>query len=230
MTNPALLTIAGVGPGNPELVTLDALHEAEISDVIIAPRSHNDVQGIAEGIMVHYFPQRIIPPVYFPMTRDSAHRSKIIRHQVEAMKDNLPGKRIFFPVIGDSVLYSTGAYFLDALREIMTVDVKFIPGISAHSLAASCAKRFLAMSDEILAVIPGTADPAKIAAAIQHSDSIAIYKPSAISDIRSLIAGETFRHIIRVDHAGNPEREQIYEGLTALDDVDEYLSVILLHR
>ena len=230
MTNPTHLTIAGVGPGNPELVTLEALHQAEISDIIIAPRSNIDEAGIAESIILHHFPERIITPVHFPMTRDSQRRDKIIRSQAEAMKENLQGRRIFFPVIGDSVLYSTGVYFLDALREIMTVDVKFIPGISAHSIAASCAKRFLALSDEILAIIPGTADPSKIRAAIQHSDSIAIYKPSAISDIHSLIVGENFRHIMRVDHAGNPERERIYEGLQALDDVDEYLSVILLHR
>ncbi len=227
MTN---LTIAGVGPGNPELVTLEALREAEISDVIIAPRSRREIPGIAEGIMSHHFPERIITPVYFPMTKDESRRDKIIRQQAESMKENLEGRRIFFPVIGDSVLYSTGAYFLDALREFMTVSVKFVPGISAHSLAASCAKRFLAMSDEILAIIPGTASPEKISAAIRHSDSIAIYKPSAIHDIRGLIAGENFGTVIRVDHAGNPERERIHEGLAALDDVDEYLSVILLHR
>ncbi len=230
MTNPARLTIAGVGPGSPELVTLDALHEAEISDVIIAPRSHIDRPGIAEGIILHHFPERVITPVYFPMTRDSARRDNIIISQITAMKDKLSGMRIFFPVIGDSVLYSTGIYFLDALRAVIPADVNFIPGISAHSLAASCAKRFLAMSDEILTIIPGTADPEKIRAAIQHSDSAAIYKPSAITDIHSLIAGENFSTVIRVDYAGIPERERICEGVKALDGIGEYLSVILLHR
>ncbi|MBQ3447682.1 MAG: precorrin-2 C(20)-methyltransferase [Synergistaceae bacterium] len=230
MTNPALLIIAGVGPGNPELVTLEALREAESSDIIIAPRSRPGEIGIAEGIMLHHFPQRLITPVYFPMTKDPARRDSIILSQVAAMKEELQGRRIFFPVIGDSVLYSTGVYFLGAMREIMTADVKFIPGISAHSLASSCAKRFLAMSDEILAIIPGTADPEKIAAALRHSDSAAIYKPSAIQNIRGIIAGENFRQIIRVDYAGIPGREKIYEGLSALDDAGEYLSVILLHR
>ncbi|MBQ6665861.1 MAG: precorrin-2 C(20)-methyltransferase [Synergistaceae bacterium] len=230
MTNPTLLIIAGVGPGNPELVTLDALHEAEISDVIIAPRSKIDEAGIAERIMLQHFTKESITPLYFPMIRDSVKRDEIIRSQIEDMKEKLEGRRIFFPVIGDSVLYSTGAYFLDALREIMTVDVKFIPGISAHSVASSCAKRFLAMSDEILTIIPGTASPEKIAMAMEHSDAAAIYKPTAIHDIRSLIDSSKFSRIIRVEHAGIPERERILEGEAALNDVDEYISVIILHR
>ena len=230
MTNPTLLIIAGVGPGNPELVTLEALHEAEISDVIIAPRSKADEAGIAERVILHHFPDKIITPIYFPMTRDSVKRDEIIRSQIGDIREKLEGKKIFFPVIGDSVLYSTGVYLLDALREIMAVDVKFIPGISAHSLASSCAKRFLAMSDEILTIIPGTASTEKIAMAIEHSDAAAIYKPTAIHDLRSLIDSSKFSRIIRVDHAGIPEREKILEGEEALNDVDEYMSVIILHR
>ena len=227
MTNPTLLIIAGVGPGNPELVTLEALHEAEISDVIIAPRSKIDEAGIAERVILHHLPGRIITPIYFPMTRDSVKRDEIIRSQIEDIMENLEGRRIFFPVIGDSVIYSTGAYLIDALKP---ADVKFIPGISAHSVASSCAKRFLAMSDEILTIIPGTASRKKIAMAIEHSDSVAIYKPTAIHDIRSLIDSSKFSRIIRVEHAGISERERIFEGEEALNDVDEYMSVIILHR
>ena len=230
MTNPTLLIIAGVGPGNPELVTLEAIHEAEFADVILSPRSKADEAGIAERVILHHFPDKIITPIYFPMTRDSVKRDEIIRSQIGDIREKLEGKKIFFPVIGDSVLYSTGVYLLDALREIMAVDVKFIPGISAHSLASSCAKRFLAMSDEILTIIPGTASTEKIAMAIEHSDAAAIYKPTAIHDLRSLIDSSKFSRIIRVDHAGIPECERILEGEEALNDVDEYMSVIILHR
>lgn len=227
MTDPTLLIIAGVGPGNPELVTLEAIHEAEISDVIIVPRSKIDEAGIAERVILHHLPGRIITPVYFPMTRDSVKRDEIIRSQIDDIREKIEGRRIFFPVIGDSVLYSTGAYLIDILKPD---DVKFIPGISAHSLASSCAKRFLAMSDEIFTIIPGTASPEKIAMAIEHSDAAAIYKPTAIHDIRSLIDISKFSRIIRVEHAGIPGRERILEGEEALNDIHEYMSVILLHR
>ena len=86
------------------------------------------------------------------------------------------------------------------------------------------------MSDEILTIIPGTASPEKIAMAMEHSDAAAIYKPTAIHDIRSLIDSSKFSRIIRVEHAGIPEHERILEGEAALNDVDEYISVIILHR
>ena len=231
MKNFTHLIIAGVGPGDLGLITLKAIREALYSDMILVPRSKIHEQGLAEKIIAHYLPSRKLTPILFPMTRDSNQRDEIILSQLESIRSEIESsEEIFFPVIGDSVLYSTGAYLIEAMREITAVDVRFIPGISAHSLASSCAKRFIALSDEILTIIPGTASPEKISAALEHSDSIAIYKPSAIRDIRSLVDPEKFRVILRVDFAGIPEREKIFDGESALEGIDEYLSVILLKK
>lgn len=231
MKNFTHLIIAGVGPGDLGLITLKAIREALYSDMILVPRSKIHEQGLAEKIIAHYLPSRKLTPILFPMTRDSNQRDEIILSQLESIRSEIESsEEIFFPVIGDSVLYATGAYLIEAMRKIVAVDVRFIPGISAHSLASSCAKRFLALSDEILTIIPGTASPEKISAAIEHSDSIAIYKPSAIRDIRSLVDPEKFRVILRVDFAGIPEREKIFDGESALEGIDEYLSVILLKK
>ena len=233
MTNSTHLIIAGVGPGSPGLVTFSAFREASASDLILVPRSKKDQRGIAEKIIrrhLHMSLRKIIPLV-FPMTSNVKRRDKIILSQLEAIKPKiLSARKIFFPVIGDSVLYSTGAYLAEALKTITPLEVSFIPGVSAHSMASSCAKRFLAMSDEILTIIPGTASPEKISAALEHSDSVAIYKPSAIHDIRKLIDPEKFSTILRVDFAGIVGREKIFEGIYALEGIDEYLSVILLKR
>lgn len=231
MKNFTHLIIAGVGPGDFGLITLKAIREALYSDMILVPRSKIHEQGLAEKIIAHYLPSRKLTPVLFPMTRDSNQRDEIILSQLESIRREIESsEEIFFPVIGDSVLYSTGAYLIEAMRKITAVDVRFIPGISAHSLASSCAKRFIALSDEILTIIPGTASPEKISAALEHSDSIAIYKPSAIRDIRRYVDPEKFRVILRVDFAGIPEREKIFDGESALEGIDEYLSVILLKK
>lgn len=226
------LIIAGLGPGKFELVTLEALSEAENSDVILVPRSHENIKGMAENILSHHLPAKSKIPVLFPMTRDEFQRDQIITGRLEILKPKLESaSRIFFPVIGDSMLYSTGAYLLDSIRKILPdTEAVFIPGISAHSIAAACAKKFLAMSGEILSVIPGTANPEKISSVLKYSDSIAIYKPTALKNLKDLIMSSGFTKIIRVDFAGIPEREKIHEGIQALDDVDEYMSVILLWR
>lgn len=230
MTNFTHLIIAGVGPGDSELITLKAIREAETSDMILVPRSRINERGLAEKVIAHHLPRKLTP-ILFPMIRDSKRRDEIIFSQLEAIRTEIESSsKIFFPVIGDSVLYSTGAYLIEAMKKITAVDVGFIPGISAHSLACSCAKKFLAMSDEILTVIPGTASPEKISSALEVSDSIAVYKPSAIRDIKSLIDPQKFRMILRVDFAGIEGKEKIVDGESALEGIGEYLSVVLLKK
>lgn len=231
-----ILVIAGLGPGDFNLVSLKAIEEAKDSDIILVPRSRQNEKGMAESLIAHNVPEKILTPLLFPMTRNGEERNKIILSQLETLRPQLEASsKIFFPVIGDSMLYSTGAYLIEMMKKIfddddVNVELRFIPGISAHSLAAACAKKFLAMSDEILSIIPGTADPEKISSVIAHSDSIAIYKPTAIKNIHSLIPPSAFSRIIRVDFAGIPDKEKIIEGAEALNDVDEYMSIILLWR
>ena len=228
-----LLTIAGLGPGSPELVTIEALNSARDSDLIIVPRSRENSQGVAEKIILTHLPERELTKILFPMIHDSNKRDEIILTQLMKIKARLDdASKIFFPVIGDSMLYSTGAYLLDSLRKIHSdIECRFIPGVSAQSLAASCAKRFLAMSDEILTIIPGTADPLKIKRALELADRAAIYKPGSCPDLANIIhESGSFTKIIRVDFAGIPDKEKIYEDNEALTNINNYLSIILLWK
>ena len=223
------LIIAGLGPGDFNLITVSALKHAENSDLILIPKSHkNNIQGVAENIIRNFVSDKKFMYVFFPMINDSKERNKIIHDQIENIKSVLESSnKIFFPVIGDSLLYSTAAYLIEELKQFFPdIELIFIPGISAHSLAAACAKRFLAMSDEILSIIPGTADPEKIKSTLQNSNCAAIYKPTAIKNIKDLIT--KYEKIIRVDFAGIPDKEKIYEGEKALENINEYLSIILL--
>lgn len=169
----------------------------------------------------------------FPMTHDQTRRDNLILSQLEDLRHLWQNSHtIFFPVLGDSMLFSTGAYLARVWRKLCpSLETEFIPGISAHSLAASCAKRFLAMSDEILTIIPGTASPSRVRASLLASDTCAIYKPSALKELHELVKDTgPYSKIIRADYAGMAGREVITEGLEALVNVNNYLSIILLWR
>ena len=223
--------VAGIGPGNYDLITLSSIEHAERSDIIIVPRSDMNTMGMSEKVIMHHVKDKVILPVHFPMIKDEAEcvrviHEQLVRHQWQDITN------IFFPVIGDAMLYSTGDYLIRAFRKISPeVNAEFIPGISAHSLAASIAKRFLAMRDEIFSVVSGTSEPEKILSVMRASDVIAIYKPRAVKGLRELVmnAGD-FRRIIRIDYAGIPERERMYEGLDSLNDIHDYMSIILLWK
>ena len=228
------IIIAGIGSGNPDLITLSALNEAESSDFILVPRSHDDNNpGFAEKVISKHLPEKKIIHIYFPMIKNSQRRGKIIFEQLIKIKNEIENaQKIFFPVIGDSMLYSTGAYLIEELKKIFSdVEVDFIPGISAHSAACVCAKKFMAMSEEIFSVIPGTADPEKILNVLKISDSSAIYKPTALKNkIVIDFIRNFFKKIIRVDFAGIPEKEKIIYGSEALENINEYLSIILIWK
>ena len=232
--NTRKIIITGVGPSNPDLITERALKLIRQSELIIIPRANINKPGTAENIILNYFPDKILTPVYFPMTRDFNLRDKIIYEQIIKINDQIKNesdeKNILFPVIGDSALYSTGKYLYEIWKKIdPNIELELIPGISAHSLAASCAKRFLSMDDEILSIIPGTANHDKILNVINNSDVIAIYKPSAIKNLSEIINTRNFKKIIRVDHAGFDD-EKIFTGPEALKNIHEYMSVILLWK
>ncbi len=226
--------IAGIGPGNPDLITLSVLNEAESSDFILVPRAHDDDKpGIAEKIIAQHLPEKKIIHIYFPMTKDSKRRGEIISEQLFNIEDKIEfAKKIFFPVIGDSMLYSTGAYLIEEAKKIFPyIEVDFIPGISAHSAACACAQRFMAMSEEIFSVIPGTADPEKILSVLKNSDAAAIYKPTALKNKNIInFIKNSCKKIIRVDFAGISEKEKIFYGFEALENINEYLSIILIWK
>ncbi|MBQ3402273.1 MAG: precorrin-2 C(20)-methyltransferase [Synergistaceae bacterium] len=227
-----LAVIAGLGAwGNPEHVSPSVIEAAKNSGMLIVPRADPQIPGLAENLTASLIPGKILTPLHFPMTRNTSLRDSIILSQLRALKPKLEqAGKIFFPVIGDATLYSTGQYFLEALRKVISpVEARFIPGISAHSLAASVARQFLASDDEIMTIIPGTSSPDKIRNALNSCDCAAIYKPSALKELPPELS--QFSRIIRVDFAGDPQRQRIYEGLDAVMSSEmPYMSVLLLWR
>ncbi len=229
------IIIAGIGAGESDLISLKALDALHNSDLILVPRSKINVQGIAERIILKYSPEKILTPLLFPMTLNESEREQIIFDQLENLLQVIKNSRvIYFPVIGDSVLYSTGKYLYDALKKLLPdIELEIIPGISAHSVACACAKKFLAMNDEIFTIIPATANDQKILNAIKNSDVTAIYKPSANENLYEMIEqlnqSINFKKIITVQKAGSPD-EKIYYGLENIKLIKEYMTVVLLWR
>ena len=229
------LTVAGVGPGDPDLVTKAAIKAAEQADLILEPVSRDGKASVAgEALKANLNNQKNFTPFLFPMIKDNIKRDAIILEQLNNLKDLwLNANNILLPVIGDSALYATGAYLYDVWRNNFNINIELelIPGISAHSLAASCAKKFLAMGDDILCIIPGTANIKRIEQALKYAEAAAVYKPSALKSSLKEMVMQTgiWREIVRVDRAGLPD-QKIYYGEDALNSPDEYLSLLLLHR
>ena len=227
------LIVAGVGPGDPGMVTAGALRALEDADLVLIPHSRDGRPSVAEGAVRAHLRDGVAVSVVFPMIRDAQGRDAALRERLEELRPRWEGAgNVVLPVIGDSALYATGAYLYDVWKELVPdLELVLVPGVSAHSLAAACARRFLALGEDVLCVVPGTAEPGRIEAALRAADAAALYKPSALGDgLRPLVlrAGP-WRETVRVDRAGLPD-ERVLSGDEALAAAEEYLSVLLLWR
>ena len=222
----------GVGPGDPELITIKALKTIEQSDLVLVPVAAAGQLSIAESVIHAHLKVETIP-IVFPMTRDEKNRDSVLLEQIKTLRPKWENaKSTVLTVIGDSSLYATAAYFYVVWRELdPSIELELIPGVSAHSLTGSRTGRFLALGEEIFSVIPGTANVKAIGMALKNCDSAALYKPSALGEqLRSVVESEgPWEDILRVDRAGLPD-ERIVKGVSALVSNDEYLSTLLLRR
>lgn len=225
--------VAGVGPGDPGLVTVGALKLIERADLVLSPHSHAERSSVAELAVRPHLPDLKTTPVLFPMTGDAASRDASLKAQLEELRPQWQNaETVVLPVIGDSTLYATGFYLYELWKQLVPeLELELLPGISAHCLAAAKSGSFLAMGSEILAVVPATAPRERIVAALKATDAAAVYKPCALrGQLRAAVeeAGP-WKKMLRIDRAGLPD-QKIFAGGAALEPAAEYLSVLLLWR
>ena len=152
-----VLTIAGVGPGDPSLLTLAAVDAIQESTVVSYPVSTRGGNSIAEKIASKWITKdKKKLPLYFPMVDDQNTLQNAWRVAGnELMKMVEKGERVVFLAQGDISLFSTGSYLSQELEKYHSEClVKLIPGVTSFSAAAAKSKLPLAFQGEQLLVLP----------------------------------------------------------------------------
>ena len=137
---PGTLTLVGVGPGNPSLLTLAAVHAIETSDVIAYPVARPAAQSMAARIAAQWIrDDHTCLPLLFPMV-DGAEPRRAAWHAAADTLQKLvtEGKHIALLCEGDASLFASGSYVQLALRKRHPdLTVKLIPGVPAVCAAAA---------------------------------------------------------------------------------------------
>ena len=147
----------GVGPGDPELMTIKAINAIKRSKIVFFPGKSED-SSIAFNIAQQAIPEiddKIKICVDFPMTKnpellEEAH-SKITNQINELLKEG----DVALLTLGDPGVYATYSYIALRLKN-SGVDVETIAGITSFSAAAAKLGIPLTLADEELHVIPSS--------------------------------------------------------------------------
>ena len=153
-TGLASLTIVGVGPGDPSLLTIAAVNAIKKAKVIVYPISREDKNSFSAEIVKNYIKFKKKIPVTFPMAKKEFDPEEIwsraVKTIVKFIKNN---ESVVLLCLGDTSLFASSSNILRLIKndypEIITYTV---PGISSISAAAALTNFDLVRKGESLII------------------------------------------------------------------------------
>lgn len=169
----------GVGPGDPEWITVKAARILSACRHVCAPRSAQAAESVALDIARPYLrPDAIVRQQSYPMTADADVLRRHWRQAAAEVYEILcRGEDCCFLTLGDALLYSTYVYLLRAIQEIdPAVRVVTVPGITAFSAAAALANWPLGEGKQSVTIVPASDDLEQVAAALDRGGTVVLMK------------------------------------------------------
>ena len=135
---PGRLVGVGVGPGDPDLLTVRAVAALRRADRVVAPATAVDAVGRAELIVRQAVPGVAIERLPFAMAPSRAERDRSVAGAARRVAELLDGGEVAFVTLGDPLTYSTFSSVAAAVRELRpTATVEQVPGIMAFQALAA---------------------------------------------------------------------------------------------
>ncbi len=218
----------GVGPGDPELLTLKGARLIKETDIIFAPQSKNGKPSVALNIVQDIIDQRdeeceIFQPL-FPMTEDKEKLHKSWDEATDILFDKLSkGLNAVFVTLGDPTVFSTFSYISSRLQQ-KGVEVELIPGITSFTACASRAGIQLTEQDDIMVVVPQVDE--RLTKILPYADTVVAMKTSRHLDLLEDCINQDPREkeIVSVQNC-TMENENIVEGFV---DNKRYFSTSII--
>jgi precorrin-2/cobalt-factor-2 C20-methyltransferase len=234
------LHVIGVGPGDPELLTIKGMRILNEVSCVCVPKGREEGNSLALSIVkriVNLKGKEIIE-AYFPMkkTKNPDHGNELDPKWAETVKAVSArlnqGIDMAFITIGDPTIYSTFFYLYDRLLEVNPdLHVEIIPGVSSINASAARAGISLGLADEKIALLPATY-LGNLREILETFDTIVLMKVHRVFDKVLEILDELHltANAVYVSRAGM-EDEKVARDITTLKEKDlNYFSMVIVRK
>ncbi len=241
------LYVIGVGPGDPELLTLKAVRIIRESPVLFVPKGREEGTSLALSIVNGAVPidGKKIVELHFPMvkTKNSRHggngspEKKALdakwSEAVDAVLRTLDtGNDGAFITIGDPSIFSTFFYLYDRLLEQRPgLAIEIIPGISSINASACRAGVSLGLGNERIAILPANYLE-NLQETVESFDAVVLMKVNKVFDaVRDMLVRMNLAHAaFYVARAGMGD-ERIIQDISKVRNEDlNYFSLVIVRK
>ncbi|MGK5093518.1 precorrin-2 C(20)-methyltransferase [Deltaproteobacteria bacterium TL4] len=210
----------GVGPGDPELITVKAVNAIQNCAYVFVPKNKGD--SLAGNIAAPYLKDKPLLELAFPMGEDNAQRyiqaAKTINETLNSEETGV------FLTLGDPLTYSTFAYLRQEVIGL-GIEVSVIPGITSYHAAAAVLGEAITLRDEAFYLADGNVEEE----VLTFVDSVCILKPlKNMETLLDRLEKHDF-HYVYVKRCGQKGETILKERNLILQETD-YLSLILAKR
>lgn len=222
----------GVGPGDPDLITLKASKILKTVDVVFAASSTKNSHSLAVGIARCHIPEATpVLRLSFPMTTDPDETEKAWCEHATTIYESLDtGKDVAFLTLGDPMTYSTFGYILRCLKDIEPkIPVEIVPGITSYQAAAARLNTPLVEGEESLLVVSGANGGDRLRQIENKPETVVFLKAYRnVQDITQAIdEANTQYHPVAIARCSQPEEEIINDMEILRNRRPEYWTLII---
>lgn len=246
--NSGKLYVIGVGPGDPELITLKGWRILKGISCICVPKGREEGSSMALSIVRRtvdlaaaeiieaHFPMRKTRrgrnPEATPDSGDNELNAKWDRTVREVLGRLEKGIDVAFITIGDPTIYSTFFYLYDKLLESSPgLEIEIIPGVSSINASASRAGISLGLAEEKIAVLPATYVD-DLRGILEEFDTVVLMKVHRVFDkVLGILADAGLTGKATFISRAGMEDEKIFRDIKSVQGEElNYFSMVIVRK